>query len=84
MQLVYERLIEHGISRFVVLDPMHDMDAVLASARTIKRAGGRETIAALTYTISALHDDAFYAGSRPGWRRRTTWIASTSRIPRDC
>jgi len=37
MQLVYERLVEHGISRFVVLDPMHDMDAVLASARTIKR-----------------------------------------------
>jgi oxaloacetate decarboxylase alpha subunit len=62
MQLVYERLVEHGISRFVVLDPMHDIDAVLTSARTIKRAGGRETIAALTYTISALHDDAFYAG----------------------
>jgi oxaloacetate decarboxylase alpha subunit len=62
MQLVYDRLVEHGISRFVVLDPMHDMQALLATARTVRRAGGTETIAALTYTISALHDDAFYVG----------------------
>jgi oxaloacetate decarboxylase alpha subunit len=62
MQLVYERLVAAGISRFVLLDPMHDMDAVRRSARMIKRAGGTETILALTYTISAVHDDAFYAG----------------------
>ncbi len=62
LRLVYERLVAAGISRFVVLDPTHDMDAVLASARTIRRAGGTEIIMALTYTISAVHDDAFYAG----------------------
>ncbi len=62
MQLVYERLVAAGISRFVLLDPMHDMDAVRRSARMIKRAGGTETILALTYTISAVHDDEFYAG----------------------
>jgi oxaloacetate decarboxylase alpha subunit len=62
MRLVYERLVAAGISRFVVLDPTHDMDAVRATARMIKRAGGTETIVALTYTISAVHDDAFYAG----------------------
>jgi HMGL-like/HAD-hyrolase-like len=62
MRLVYERLVAAGISRFVLLDPMHDMDAVRRSARMIKRAGGTETIVALTYTISAVHDDAFYAG----------------------
>ena len=62
MQLVYERLVAAGISRFVLLDPMHDMDAVRRSARMIKRAGGTETILALTYTISAVHDNAFYAG----------------------
>ena len=27
MQLVYDRLAANGIDRFVVLDPMHDMDA---------------------------------------------------------
>ena len=62
MRLVYERLVAAGISRFVVLDPTHDMDAVLATARMIRQAGGTEIIAALTYTISAVHDDAFYAG----------------------
>lgn len=62
MRLVYERLVAAGISRFVVLDPTHDMEAVLATARIIRRAGGTEIIAALTYTISAVHDDAFYAG----------------------
>ena len=62
MQLVYERLVAAGISRFVLLDPMHDMDAVRQTARMIKRAGGTQTIVALTYTISAVHDDAFYAG----------------------
>jgi len=61
MRLVYQRLVAAGISRFVVLDPTHDMAAVLATARMIRLAGGTEIIAALTYTISAVHDDAFYA-----------------------
>ena len=62
LRLVYERLVAAGISRFVVLDPTHDMDAVRQTARTIRQAGGTEIIMALTYTISAVHDDAFYAG----------------------
>lgn len=61
MQLVYERLVANGISRFVVLEPTHDMDAARASARMIRKAGAKEVIAALTYTISAVHDDAYYA-----------------------
>ena len=62
MQIVYDRLVENGISRFVVLDPMHDAEALLESARMIRKAGATEIIAALTYTISEVHDDAFYAG----------------------
>ena len=61
MQIVYDRLMANGIERFVVLDPMHDVDALLESARMIKKAGATEIIAALTYTISEVHDDAFYA-----------------------
>ena len=53
---------DNGMDRFVVLDPSHDMDAARATARIAKKAGGREVIGALTYTISAVHDDAFYAG----------------------
>jgi oxaloacetate decarboxylase (Na+ extruding) subunit alpha len=62
IRLVYERLVAAGVSRFVVLDPTHDMDAVRQTARMIRQAGGTEIIAALTYTISGVHDDAFYAG----------------------
>jgi oxaloacetate decarboxylase alpha subunit len=61
MQLVYDRLVANGISRFVVLEPMHDIDAFLESARMIRRAGAGEIIAALTFTLSAIHDDEFYA-----------------------
>ncbi len=61
MQIVYNRLVANGISRFVVLDPMHDADALLESARMIRKAGATEIIAALTYTVSDVHDDAFYA-----------------------
>ena len=52
MQIVYDRLVANGISRFVVLDPMHDMEALLESARMIRKAGAAEIIAALTYTLS--------------------------------
>ena len=62
IQLVYTALVRNGMDRFVVLDPTHDMDAARATAAIAKKAGAREVIGALTYTISAVHDDAFYAG----------------------
>ncbi|MDD7964074.1 biotin carboxyl carrier protein [Actinomycetospora lemnae] len=61
MQLVYDRLAANGIDRVVVLDPMHDMDAARATAARLKKAGIDEVVGALTFTISAVHDDAFYA-----------------------
>jgi oxaloacetate decarboxylase alpha subunit len=62
IKLAYSRLVQAGVSRYVVLDPMHEMDAALRSARDIRAAGGTEIVGALTFTISAVHDDAFYAG----------------------
>jgi oxaloacetate decarboxylase alpha subunit len=62
IRLAYHRLVAAGMDRFVVLDPMHDMAAMLRSARDVRAAGGTEIIGALTYTVSAVHDDEFYAG----------------------
>nr|WP_244593884.1 hypothetical protein [Rhodoblastus sphagnicola] len=62
MQLAYDRLVANGISRFVVLEPTHDMTLALKTARMIRKAGATEIIGALTYTISDIHTDAFYAG----------------------
>jgi oxaloacetate decarboxylase alpha subunit len=41
---------------------MHDLDAVIEASRLIKEEGGAEVMAALTFTLSDVHDDAFYAG----------------------
>lgn len=61
MRLVYRRLQANGIRRIVMLDPMHDAEAVLEAARIVKEEGGAEVMAALTFTLSDLHDDRFYA-----------------------
>ncbi|MFM9852061.1 MAG: biotin carboxyl carrier protein [Sphingomonadaceae bacterium] len=61
MRLVYRTLQANGIRRFVVLDPMHEVPAVIEAARIIKQEGPAEVMAALTYTLSDVHDDAFYA-----------------------
>jgi oxaloacetate decarboxylase alpha subunit len=61
MQLAYRTLVKNGMRRFIMLDPMHDREALLSSARMMRQAGAQDIMAALTYTISAVHDDAFYA-----------------------
>lgn len=61
MRLVYRCLVRNGIRRFIMLDPMHDQAALLNSARVMKEEGADEVMAALTYTISDIHDDTFYA-----------------------
>ncbi len=68
MQLVYDRLVDNGIDRVVVLDPMHDMDAARVTARRLKQAGVAEVVGALVYTISEVHDDAYYADLARQWR----------------
>jgi len=62
MRLVYRCLVRSGVSRFIVLDPMHDLDAMLATAKIIREEGGDEIVGALTYTLSDAHCDPFYAG----------------------
>jgi len=61
MALSYRLLIEAGIRRFQIMDPMNDAQAIVASARTIRHEGGAELVAALVYTLSPLHDDAYFA-----------------------
>lgn len=61
MRLAYRTLMQAGIGRFVLLDPMHDMEAVIEVARLIKQEGDAHNMGALTFTLSPVHDDAFYA-----------------------
>ncbi len=68
MRLAYRTLVNNGIARFALIDPMHDLQALLAAARMIREEGG-EVLAGLTYTVSAVHDDEFYAAFADGLAR---------------
>ncbi len=61
MRLVYRALQVNGVGRFVLLDPMHEVPAVIETAKLVKDEGGAETMAALTFTLSEVHTDQFYA-----------------------
>ncbi len=61
MRLVYRHLQLNGIGRFVLLDPMHEVDAVIEAARLVKAEGNAEVMCALTFTLSEVHTDQFYA-----------------------
>jgi len=61
MRVVFRCLQRNGIRRIKLVESMHDVDAALRAARMFKEEGGGQVMAALTYTISDVHDDAFYA-----------------------
>ena len=60
MGLAFQTLIDNGIRRFALADPMNDADSNVACARMIKAAGGPYVIGALVFTLSPIHDDAHY------------------------
>jgi oxaloacetate decarboxylase alpha subunit len=61
MALAFRVLARNGIRRFCLADPMNDADANLACARMVRQEGGEYTIVALVFTLSPVHDDAYYA-----------------------
>jgi oxaloacetate decarboxylase (Na+ extruding) subunit alpha len=63
MDLSYRLLVNNGIERFMVMDPMNNMKAVRDSATSIAAAGAREVVGAIVYTVSPIHDDAYFASA---------------------
>ncbi len=61
MDLSYRLLVQNGIERFMVMDPMNNMQAVTDSSNAIAKAGAREIVGAIVYTVSPIHDDAHFA-----------------------
>ena len=61
MALAYRTLVNHGIRRFALADPMNDLEGNLAGARMAKAGGADYVVAALVYTLSPIHDDRHYA-----------------------
>lgn len=61
MSLSFRLLVNAGIRRFAVMDPMNNIDAMLTMAELTRKAGGEQIVAALTYTLSPMHDDKIFA-----------------------
>lgn len=61
MEFSFRLLVNNGIDRFAVMDPMNAVSAMLTMADLTHKAGGRQIVAALTFTLSPLHDDAYFA-----------------------
>jgi oxaloacetate decarboxylase alpha subunit len=61
MTLVYERMAANGIRRMWLVDAAHEMDVIYKNARMAKAAGIEEFMVALSYSISPVHTDKYYA-----------------------
>jgi oxaloacetate decarboxylase alpha subunit len=60
MALAFRTLARNGIRRFCLADPMNSAESNIACARMVKEGGGEYVIAALVFTLSPIHDDAYY------------------------
>lgn len=60
MSLAFRTLVNNGMRRFALADPMNNAESNVACARMVKAAGGEYVVAALVFTISPIHDDAHY------------------------
>lgn len=60
MSLTFRTLVNNGMRRFALADPMNDADSNVACARMVKAAGGEYVVGALVFTLSPIHDDAHY------------------------
>ena len=59
--LVLKTIRACGIRHLWILEPAHDMNVFLRTAHMAKEVGFDEFMAALTYSISPVHTDEFYA-----------------------
>lgn len=73
MEFAFRLLVRNGIERFAVMDPMNNTPAMLNMADVTRRAGASQVVAALTFTLSPLHDDAH-------WCDKTRELCSSGRF----
>ncbi len=59
--LVLERIAANGIRRVWIIDAAHDMNVIYRTARQAKAAGIEDFMVALSYSVSPVHTDEYYA-----------------------
>ncbi len=61
LELAFRTVVRNGVRRFQIMHPGNDMAELAQLARMARRAGAEEVVLALTYSVSPVHDDAYYA-----------------------
>jgi oxaloacetate decarboxylase alpha subunit len=61
LALVYDRMAKNGIRRAWLIDAAHEMDIIHKNAGMAKRSGIEDFMVALSYSVSPVHTDAYYA-----------------------
>ncbi|HTY72526.1 MAG TPA: biotin carboxyl carrier protein [Actinomycetes bacterium] len=61
MRMSMRALVDAGVRRLQIAEPMNDTAAASAVARMAKDEGMEEVVGALTFTVSPVHDDSLYA-----------------------
>src|SRR5262245_7927391 len=59
--LVFRCAVRNGLRRVQIADPMNDAGDLAKMAAIAKREGVEEVVIGLTYSVSPVHTDAFYA-----------------------
>tara|TARA_R110001599_G_scaffold352697_1_gene588271 strand:+ start:315 stop:1784 length:1470 start_codon:yes stop_codon:yes gene_type:complete len=60
MSLAFSLLVNAGMRRFAIMDPMNNIDSMLIMADLTRKAGAEQSVAALTFTLSPMHDDKHF------------------------
>ena len=61
LELAFTTVVRNGVRRFQIMHPSNDVPTLLRLARMARRAGAAEIVLALTYSVSPVHDDAYFA-----------------------
>ncbi|MEA2229243.1 MAG: oxaloacetate decarboxylase (Na+ extruding) subunit alpha, partial [Solirubrobacteraceae bacterium] len=61
LRAVFRSVVRNGLRRVQFADPMNDPDDLAEMARIAKEEGVEEVVIGLTYSVSPVHTDAYYA-----------------------
>jgi oxaloacetate decarboxylase (Na+ extruding) subunit alpha len=61
MRLAFRCVVRNGIRRFQFAEPANDPQALRRAARTAREEGVEEIVVGMTYSISPVHTNAYYA-----------------------
>jgi oxaloacetate decarboxylase alpha subunit len=61
LELAFAAVVRNGVTRFQLMHPSNDVATLRTLATMARRVGAEEVVLALTYSVSPVHDDAYFA-----------------------